>query len=157
MHMKFRDTAGHIIEVEFVSFMVAAAGGLARLRLCPRGCCWHCKSMPHYHDSDSLDLLAQTCFTCVITAAETEKVDGRSIRRSLTKTGRYVRQPTKDEKSQELMEEHGGQHNTAQMQQYPLSQQQQQQQQQQRMSTKEHATYPHTSFHQHGTGSSGCH
>jgi hypothetical protein len=33
------------------------------------------------------------------------------VRRSLNATGRYVRQPTKDEKSQELMEEHGGCHN----------------------------------------------
>lgn len=40
-------------------------------------------------------------------AAEAEKVDGRAVRRSLNATGRYVRQPTKDEKSQELMEEHG--------------------------------------------------
>lgn len=39
--------------------------------------------------------------------AETEKVDGRAVRRSLNATGRYVRQPTKDEKSQALMEEHG--------------------------------------------------
>eukprot|EP00775_Hariotina_reticulata_P010417 gene10418-10575_t len=40
-------------------------------------------------------------------AADTERVDGRSVRRSLNATGRYVRQPTKDEKSQQLMEEHG--------------------------------------------------
>jgi 4-hydroxy-3-methylbut-2-enyl diphosphate reductase len=40
-------------------------------------------------------------------AAETEKVDGRAVRRSLNATGRYVRQPTKDEKSQALMEDHG--------------------------------------------------
>lgn len=46
---------------------------------------------------------AQMCTT----AAETEKVDGRAVRRSLNATGRYVRQPTKDEKSQALMEEHG--------------------------------------------------
>lgn len=48
-------------------------------------------------------LLWQLCTT----AAETEKVDGRAVRRSLNATGRYVRQPTKDEKSQALMEEHG--------------------------------------------------
>jgi 4-hydroxy-3-methylbut-2-enyl diphosphate reductase len=46
------------------------------------------------------------------TAADTEKVDGRAVRRSLNATGRYVRQPTKDEKSQELMEQHGGCHCT---------------------------------------------
>jgi 4-hydroxy-3-methylbut-2-enyl diphosphate reductase len=40
-------------------------------------------------------------------ATDTEKVDGRAVRRSLNATGRYVRQPTKDEKSQELMEQHG--------------------------------------------------
>lgn len=45
---------------------------------------------------------------CLVTAADTEKVDGRAVRRSLNATGRYVRQPTKDEKSQALMEEHGG-------------------------------------------------
>eukprot|EP00882_Tetradesmus_deserticola_P001056 GHRQ01001142.1.p1 GENE.GHRQ01001142.1~~GHRQ01001142.1.p1 ORF type:complete len:485 (+),score=212.18 GHRQ01001142.1:45-1457(+) len=40
-------------------------------------------------------------------AAETERVDGRAVRRSLNATGRYVRQPTKDEKSQALIDEHG--------------------------------------------------
>eukprot|EP00879_Flechtneria_rotunda_P000844 GHRR01000969.1.p1 GENE.GHRR01000969.1~~GHRR01000969.1.p1 ORF type:complete len:499 (+),score=118.27 GHRR01000969.1:88-1497(+) len=40
-------------------------------------------------------------------AAETERIDGRAIRRSLNKTGRYVRSPKKDEKSQELMDQHG--------------------------------------------------
>lgn len=40
-------------------------------------------------------------------AAETQRVDGRAVRRSLNATGRYVRQPTKDQKSQQLMEEHG--------------------------------------------------
>lgn len=49
---------------------------------------------------------------CVLLAAdsstaETEKIDGRAVRRSLNATGRYVRQPTKDEKSQALMEDHG--------------------------------------------------
>jgi hypothetical protein len=34
-------------------------------------------------------------------------VDGRAVRRSLNKTGRYVRKPVKDPKSNELMEEHG--------------------------------------------------
>ncbi len=38
---------------------------------------------------------------------ETEKVDGRSLRRSLNQTGRYVRQPTNDPVSQRLMDEHG--------------------------------------------------
>lgn len=45
--------------------------------------------------------------SCFRSAAETERVDGRAVRRSLNATGRYVRQPTKDEKSQQLMEEHG--------------------------------------------------
>ncbi|KIY97659.1 4-hydroxy-3-methylbut-2-enyl diphosphatereductase, partial [Monoraphidium neglectum] len=36
-----------------------------------------------------------------------DKVDGRAVRRSLNKTGRYVRKPVKDPKSNELMEEHG--------------------------------------------------
>ena len=36
-----------------------------------------------------------------------DKVDGRAVRRSLNKTGRYVRKPSKDPKSNELMEEHG--------------------------------------------------
>ncbi|GBF90878.1 4-hydroxy-3-methylbut-2-enyl diphosphate reductase [Raphidocelis subcapitata] len=36
-----------------------------------------------------------------------DKVDGRAVRRSLNKTGRYVRKPNKDPKSNELMEEHG--------------------------------------------------
>ena len=40
-------------------------------------------------------------------SATGERTDGRSIRRSLNKTGRYVRQPTKDDKSQQLMDEHG--------------------------------------------------
>jgi len=35
------------------------------------------------------------------------KVDGRAVRRSLNKTGRYVRKPNKDPKSNELMEQHG--------------------------------------------------
>jgi 4-hydroxy-3-methylbut-2-enyl diphosphate reductase len=37
----------------------------------------------------------------------TDKVDGRAVRRSLNKTGRYVRKPTKDPQSDQLMEEHG--------------------------------------------------
>jgi 4-hydroxy-3-methylbut-2-enyl diphosphate reductase len=46
----------------------------------------------------------------VLNAASTEatgKVDGRSIRRSLNQTGRYVRTPSNDKQSQELMDEHG--------------------------------------------------
>jgi 4-hydroxy-3-methylbut-2-enyl diphosphate reductase len=35
------------------------------------------------------------------------KSDGRAVRRSLNTTGRYTRQPTNEEKSQNLMEEHG--------------------------------------------------
>jgi 4-hydroxy-3-methylbut-2-enyl diphosphate reductase len=35
------------------------------------------------------------------------RVDGRAFRRSLGKTGRYVRNPTNDEASLALMEEHG--------------------------------------------------
>lgn len=35
------------------------------------------------------------------------RVDGRSLRRSLNGTGRYVRQPTNDPKSNQLMEDHG--------------------------------------------------
>jgi 4-hydroxy-3-methylbut-2-enyl diphosphate reductase len=46
-------------------------------------------------------------FIATVLTAETEKVDGRAVRRSLNATGRYVRQPTKDEKSQALMEDHG--------------------------------------------------
>jgi 4-hydroxy-3-methylbut-2-enyl diphosphate reductase len=38
---------------------------------------------------------------------EAEKVDGRSVRRSLNQTGRYIRQPRDDPVSQEKMEEHG--------------------------------------------------
>jgi 4-hydroxy-3-methylbut-2-enyl diphosphate reductase len=34
-------------------------------------------------------------------------VDGRALRRSLHKTGRYVRQPTNDPLSQQMMDEHG--------------------------------------------------
>lgn len=43
----------------------------------------------------------------VAAGTETEKVDGRSLRRSLNQTGRYVRQPTNDPVSQRLMDEHG--------------------------------------------------
>jgi hypothetical protein len=39
--------------------------------------------------------------------AGNERVDGRNIRRSLNQTGRYVRQPTNDPVSQQLMEDHG--------------------------------------------------
>ncbi len=37
----------------------------------------------------------------------TERVDGRSIRRSLNQTGRYVRKPSNDPVSDKLMETHG--------------------------------------------------
>ncbi|PNH07525.1 4-hydroxy-3-methylbut-2-enyl diphosphate reductase [Tetrabaena socialis] len=37
----------------------------------------------------------------------TERVDGRTLRRSLNKTGRYVRQPNNDPESQRKMDEHG--------------------------------------------------
>ncbi|EFJ51887.1 4-hydroxy-3-methylbut-2-enyl diphosphate reductase chloroplast precursor [Volvox carteri f. nagariensis] len=40
-------------------------------------------------------------------ATEAAKVDGRALRRSLNQTGRYVRQPTNDPVSQQLMDEHG--------------------------------------------------
>ena len=35
------------------------------------------------------------------------RIDGRAFRRSLTKTGRYVRNPANDAESLALMEEHG--------------------------------------------------
>lgn len=38
---------------------------------------------------------------------EQEKLDGRSIRRSLNQTGRYTRQPNNNTESQQLMEVHG--------------------------------------------------
>jgi 4-hydroxy-3-methylbut-2-enyl diphosphate reductase len=40
-------------------------------------------------------------------APRADKVDGRAVRRSLNKTGRYVRKPNKDPKSNQLMEDHG--------------------------------------------------
>ena len=39
--------------------------------------------------------------------AEPQTVDGRSVRRSLNQTGRYMRQPKKDPQSAQLMEDHG--------------------------------------------------
>jgi 4-hydroxy-3-methylbut-2-enyl diphosphate reductase len=42
-----------------------------------------------------------------IAGVEQEKLDGRSIRRSLNQTGRYTRQPNNNQESQALMEEHG--------------------------------------------------
>ncbi|KAI8477341.1 MAG: 4-hydroxy-3-methylbut-2-enyl diphosphate reductase [Monoraphidium minutum] len=45
--------------------------------------------------------------TTRVNATVADKVDGRAVRRSLNKTGRYVRKPVKDPKSNELMEEHG--------------------------------------------------
>jgi hypothetical protein len=62
---------------------------------------WRVSDNPCVVASNSF-LVHHSCY-----AAEAEKVDGRAVRRSLNATGRYVRQPTKDEKSQELMEEHG--------------------------------------------------
>lgn len=73
------------------------------------------------HTGDPTNIMLPVTCACVVVnpaaAAETEKVDGRAVRRSLNATGRYVRQPTKDEKSQELMEEHGAQHISASPQQ----------------------------------------
>jgi 4-hydroxy-3-methylbut-2-enyl diphosphate reductase len=43
----------------------------------------------------------------VLAGVEQEKLDGRSIRRSLNQTGRYTRQPNNNAESQQLMEEHG--------------------------------------------------
>ncbi|GIL52018.1 hypothetical protein Vafri_7979 [Volvox africanus] len=40
-------------------------------------------------------------------ATEAAPIDGRALRRSLNQTGRYVRQPTNDPVSQQLMDEHG--------------------------------------------------
>lgn len=40
-------------------------------------------------------------------AAKEPRIDGRAFRRSLTKTGRYVRNPANDADSLALMEEHG--------------------------------------------------
>lgn len=50
-------------------------------------------------------LCQQNCDSVLAEVAE--KSDGRSIRRSLNKTGRYVRQPKDDPQSQALMETHG--------------------------------------------------
>ncbi|KAJ9532703.1 hypothetical protein QJQ45_010786 [Haematococcus lacustris] len=40
-------------------------------------------------------------------SVETEKIDGRTIRRSLNQTGRYTRQPSNNTESQQLMDTHG--------------------------------------------------
>jgi hypothetical protein len=48
-----------------------------------------------------------SCLSHSTHPTEESKVDGRAVRRSLNKTGRYVRKPNKDPKSNELMEEHG--------------------------------------------------
>lgn len=42
-----------------------------------------------------------------------EVFDGRAFRRSLSKTGRYIRNPTNDPESLSLMEEHGTGYSTA--------------------------------------------
>ncbi|KAL6757660.1 4-hydroxy-3-methylbut-2-enyl diphosphate reductase [Haematococcus lacustris] len=50
---------------------------------------------------------ARLCVQCTVAGVETEKIDGRTIRRSLNQTGRYTRQPSNNTESQQLMDTHG--------------------------------------------------
>lgn len=62
-------------------------------------------SLPNTADAETAEQLLERASSSG--SSKEPRIDGRAFRRSLTKTGRYVRNPANDAESLALMEEHG--------------------------------------------------
>jgi 4-hydroxy-3-methylbut-2-enyl diphosphate reductase len=58
-------------------------------------------------DAETAEQLLERASSSGGSGSKEPRIDGRAFRRSLTKTGRYVRNPANDAESLALMEEHG--------------------------------------------------